>query len=153
MLGVPRLESARLIHFEGPLALLPGDGATTLESNYPSAQAAATQAAATRSALFYNPFEDSPELGDHTFGGDGDAGGGVCWDEGEEESDGTGGAGVGGDGGGGDGGGGQGSGMCSFARCRRSRFDSYGLCSSVSDDLLIGLLMSGCSRPTCATTS
>ena len=30
--GIPRLESARLLHFEGPLALLPGDGAASLAS-------------------------------------------------------------------------------------------------------------------------
>ncbi|CAM9752304.1 unnamed protein product, partial [Ectocarpus sp. 8 AP-2014] len=54
--GIPRLESARLLHLHGGLALLPGDGAA---SQAASASQAAAAAAAASSALFYNPFEEA----------------------------------------------------------------------------------------------
>lgn len=76
--GIPRLESARLLHFEGPLALLPGDGAASLASNSGSQ--------ATSSALFYNPFDDAAGL-EEGF----NSGGGGGWDDGDGDSDGTGG--------------------------------------------------------------
>lgn len=58
--GIPRLESARLLHFEGPLALLPGDGVTSLEA-CPSSSIPSSQRAAS-SSLFYNPFDDTGDL-------------------------------------------------------------------------------------------
>lgn len=66
------------MHFEGPLALLPGDGVATVGSNSHSSTRTAP------SALFYNPFDDGAE-------GDGFDICGGGWDEEDGDSDGTGG--------------------------------------------------------------
>ncbi len=68
MSGVPRLESARLLHFDGSLALLPGDGAAS------SPEAATASQAGPASALFYNPFDDAGEATDDEDGGGGEDG-------------------------------------------------------------------------------
>lgn len=76
--GIPRLESARLLHFEGPLALLSGDGVASVGSDSQSLARTAPN------ALFYNPFDDGAE-------GDGFDIGGGGWDDDDGDSDGTGG--------------------------------------------------------------
>lgn len=68
--GIPRLESARLLHVDGPLALLPGDGSAASASS-----AAASRRGSPPTAFFYNPFDRS--AGDADGGGSGgDAGAG-----------------------------------------------------------------------------
>lgn len=98
MSGIPRLESARLLHFAGPLALLPGDGATE------AATAAATAAAVAAPALFYNPFDDDAADDDDgdwygDDGGDGESGRGGGWEDGGDGDIDISGGGVGGGGG------------------------------------------------------